>query len=188
MRIKDDIELEIVQCNIVEEKVDAIVSPVDSELSFKGGLSKNVMSQAGQRMQQEISFKKNQWNNRPLDVCAAFVTEGGNLEAKNVILVVTPIHYSFDTPQFNHNLIEICVLNALQLAMHRQAKTVCIPSISTGGACFPMDIVATLTIDTAANWASLNDTGSVKHIKICNFNGEEYETYKRVFNQIKVRM
>lgn len=83
--------------------------------------------------------------------------------------MVTPIHYSFDTPAFNHNLIEICVINALQLAMHQKARTVCFPSISTGGAAFPMDIVATLIIDTAANWASLNDTGTVKEIKICNF-------------------
>lgn len=102
--------------------------------------------------------------------------------------MVCPIHYSIETPEVNHRSIEICIVNALQLAMQMNAKTVCIPSISTGGAMFPMDMVATLIIETCANWASLHETGNIALIKVCNYDREENEVYRRVFNQIKVSM
>ena len=51
MKIKDDIVLEIVKCDILDQEVDAIVNPVDPELSFQEGLSRNTMSKAGQALQ-----------------------------------------------------------------------------------------------------------------------------------------
>ena len=48
MRIKEDIVLEIVKCDILDQQVDVIVNPIDPELSFNEGLSRNTMNKAGQ--------------------------------------------------------------------------------------------------------------------------------------------
>ena len=59
------------------------------------------------------------------------------------------------------------------MAMNLNAKTICIPSMATGGGEFPVDVVATLIIETCANWASLPETGNINYIKLCNFDIEE---------------
>lgn len=96
--------------------------------------------------------------------------------------VVTPIHYTLGTPQLNHDLITMCTMNALQHAMHLGAQNIAIPSMSTGAASFPPDIVATLMIDAAAGWCSLQQTGYVEEINFCLFTQNEYQAYTRVFN------
>lgn len=40
LKIKNEIELEIVNCEILNQQVDVIINPVDPELTFQEGLSK----------------------------------------------------------------------------------------------------------------------------------------------------
>ena len=107
----------------------------------------------------------------------AIITKGYNLPSKYVIHTVGPIIYNQVTKE-KENLLALCYINSLKLAIENNIKTIAFPCISTGEFCFPKDLASKIAIKTVNNF--LNEyKNSFDKIVFNVYSKEDYEIYER---------
>jgi len=72
-------------------------------------------------------------------------TGAGNLPCKNIIHTVGPMYNSY-SKEMAEKLLQCCILNTLEEAKKIQAKSVCVPAISSGIFGFPKDKCAEILL------------------------------------------
>ena len=77
-------QLQLLQVDITEQPVDAIVNAANSQLILGGGVAGAIRRKGGPAIQTECNKKA------PIDVGQAVLTTGGDLKAKYVIHAVGP--------------------------------------------------------------------------------------------------
>jgi O-acetyl-ADP-ribose deacetylase (regulator of RNase III) len=121
--------ISLIEADITELKVDAIVNAANESLLGGGGVDGQIHRVAGPGLLEEC---------RKLSGCPtgqAKITAGYNLPAKWVIHTPGPIWRGGDYQE--DTLLASCYRNSLKLAVKYEAKTVAFPMISTGIYKFP---------------------------------------------------
>ncbi|MCL5023027.1 MAG: macro domain-containing protein, partial [Nitrospirae bacterium] len=121
--------LRLVQGDITERDVDAIVNAANSHLRHGGGVAGAIVKKGGQIIQEEsdrIGF---------VPVGHATVTGAGKLPARYVIHAVGPRMGEGD----EDNKLKQAVLSSLMLASGKGLKSISLPAISSGIFGFPKD-------------------------------------------------
>ena len=120
-------KLILVQGDLTELAVDAIVNAANSGLQLGGGVAGAIRTKGGPSIQEEC--------NRigPIRVGEAVVTGGGNLKASYVIHAVGPVYGEGDEDEKLRN----ATLNSLKRATEKGMKSIAFPAISTGIFGFP---------------------------------------------------
>ncbi|MGC9194873.1 MAG: macro domain-containing protein [Syntrophobacteraceae bacterium] len=115
-------KLLLLQGDITEQAVDAIVNAANSHLQLGGGVAGAIRTRGGPSIQEEC--------NRigPIGVGEAAVTGGGSLKASYVIHAVGPVNGEGDEEQKLRNAI----LNSLESATQKAVGSIAFPAISTG--------------------------------------------------------
>ena len=118
--------IEIIQGDITEADVDAIVNAANNDLQLGGGVAGAIRRKGGPMIQQECD------EIGPITLGGAAITGGGNLKAKYVIHAASMALGGRTTDK---NL-EASTRSSLRRADEKQLKSIAFPAIGTGIAGF----------------------------------------------------
>ena len=116
--------IHILQCDITQLEVDAIVNASNTSLSGGGGVDGAIRRAAGPQLLEAC---------RRLDGCRpgeAKITQGYLLPAKYIIHTVGPVYDGGDKGE--PEILYACYTNSLILAAENQLKTLAFPCIGAG--------------------------------------------------------
>lgn len=166
--------VELVQGDITDLEVDAIVNAANSQLVLGAGVAGAIKRKGGPKIQAECN------NLGPIDVGFAVLTTGGNLPAKHVIHAVGPT----DDMLEKDALLESAVKNSLELAKKYKLESIALPAISTGIFGFPMIPASQIILKTCIKVAK-EDPSTLKSIIICLFDDKSRLVFERTFMDLK---
>jgi len=127
------VAVEIYRGNLLDEKVDAIVNPANSQLLHGGGAARVIAEAAGSKLQDECRAYISEHNE--LKVTQAMHTTAGRLNPPvvYVIHVVGPSAADFSDPVDLHQAVFDSFYNCLLHANnHLEVSSMSIPAISSG--------------------------------------------------------
>ncbi|MDH5769532.1 MAG: macro domain-containing protein [Nitrospirota bacterium] len=164
----------LVQGDITERDVDAIVNAANSHLQHGGGVAGAIVKKGGRVIQEEsnkIGF---------VPVGNAAITGAGKLPCKYVIHAVGPRMGEGD----EDNKLKNAVLNSLRLASEKGLKSISLPGISSGIFGFPKDRCAEILVREALNYIKENQKSSLELIEFCVYDDLTTEYFKKEFDKI----
>jgi len=166
--------LRLVQGDITERDVDAIVNAANSRLQHGGGVAGAIVKKGGQIIQEEsnkIGF---------VPVGRAAITTAGKLPAKFVIHAVGPRMGEGD----EENKLKSAVLNCLRLASEKRLKSISIPAISSGIFGFPKDMCAEILTSESVKFLKENKDISLSIVEFCIYDDTTLSHFKREFDNL----
>ncbi|MDX1583086.1 MAG: macro domain-containing protein [Thermoanaerobaculia bacterium] len=165
------IRIEIIEGDITELEVDAIVNAANSALQHGGGVAGAIVSRGGRSIQDE----SDEIGRVPTG--SAAVTGAGSLPAKWVIHAVGPRMGEGDEDE----KLESATRSALEKADEIGAKSIGFPAISTGIFGYPIERCAEVMLRTVDSFAS--ETETVERVVFCLFGSEALEVFQREYDR-----
>jgi O-acetyl-ADP-ribose deacetylase len=159
--------IEIVEGDITQQAVDAIVNAANESLMAGGGVSGAIHRAAGLGLEEECLKLK--W----CDPGDAKITKGYNLKAKWVIHTVGPV-WEGGHHQEDHVLVK-CYRNCLALTEAYSIKTIAFPAISTGSYEYPLEAATRIAIQEVT--AFLEQHSSLEKVVFVCFDKLTYDCY-----------
>ncbi len=156
-------QLRVVEGDIVEQDVDAIVNAANRAMRGGGGVDGAIHRAAGPRLLDECVERFP----TGLATGQAGWTTGHALRARWVIHVVGP---NYRAGERDRSLLESCYANALAVADEIGASTVAFPLVSAGVYGWPLEDAARAAVDTLRS----ADT-SVREARIVTFGRTTYQ-------------
>ena len=168
-------KIQIIQGDITEQAVDAIVNAANCSLLGGGGVDGAIHRAAGPELLAEC---------RTLNGCAtgqAKITKGYRLPAKYVIHTPGPVWHggSHGEPE----LLASCYRSCLALAREHGCKTVDFPSISTGVYHFPLEKAAEIAISTIAEF--LETAPELQQVRMVCFDARTKAHYDQALARLE---
>ncbi len=160
--------IEIIQGDITESTVDAIVNAANCSLLGGGGVDGAIHRAAGPELLAEC---------RTLHGCEtgrAKITKGYRLPAKFVIHTPGPVWHGGNTGE--EALLASCYRSCLELASENGCRTVDFPSISTGVYHFPLEKASKIAIGTIADY--LNTHPEIERVRMVCFDVRTERFYR----------
>ncbi len=161
-------EIEIVQGDITDLKVDAIVNAANNHLVLGAGVAGAIRKKGGPSIQQECN------NIGPIPVGEAAITGAGNLTAKYVIHAAS----MGDEPVSERSLRD-SVVNSLCRGEEAKIASIAFPAIGTGIGGFSLERCANIMLDLAQQ--HLNGKGhSINRIVFALFREADKNAFEEV--------
>jgi len=135
--------VEVVQGDITEQAVDAIVNAANSTLLGGGGVDGAIHRCGGPAILEECRAVRAEQHPDGLPTGRAVATTAGDLPARWVIHTVGPVYAAVDDPA---ELLASCHVESLRVADELGAKTVAFPAISTGVYGYPIEEAAPVAV------------------------------------------
>jgi len=160
----------IVQGDITEQKVDAIVNAANTSLLGGGGVDGAIHRAAGPELLEEC---------RGLHGCPtgdAKVTRGYRLLARWVIHAVGPVWRGGN--DFEDELLANCYRRSLALAVEKGVRSLAFPAISTGIYGFPLERATRIAVREVRAFLK-NNPGLEQVVFVC-FDQRTHDTYQKV--------
>ncbi len=168
--------IHIVQGDITERQVDAIVNAANSELLGGGGVDGAIHDAAGPELLAEC---------RNLHGCAtgdAKATKAyGISQAKHIVHTVGPIYGSHDGHEAA--LLARCYTRSLQLAVKHGCRSIAFPSISTGAYSYPIEQASRVALTAIRDFVNANPD-SLDLIEIATFSTRDYQKYQQAYREV----
>ncbi|MGV8017876.1 MAG: O-acetyl-ADP-ribose deacetylase [Ignavibacteria bacterium] len=168
--------IKLIQGDITQIKVDAIVNAANSSLLGGGGVDGAIHRIGGKTILEEcIKINEKQGG---CQVGEAVITTAGNLPAKYVIHTVGPI---WNGGTDNEDLLlSNAYRNSLQIAIENNVKTISFPNISTGVYNFPKERAANIALSTVLDYLKSDHT--ITDVIFVCFDKENYDIYNELLN------
>jgi O-acetyl-ADP-ribose deacetylase (regulator of RNase III) len=165
--------IQIVQGDITQLDVDAIVNAANESLLGGGGVDGAIHRAAGPELMEEC---------RKLGGCPtgqAKMTGGYQLKARHVIHTVGPV---YDGGGYGEaELLASCYRESLRLARDAGLTSIAFPCISTGIYGYPKSEACEIAVATVSEWLAKNDLP--REVTFCCFDAEDTELYRRRLGQ-----
>lgn len=167
--------LTLVQGDITQQDVDAIVNAANSSLMGGGGVDGAIHRAGGPQILEECKVYVAQHGRLPTG--EAMITSGGRMKAKHVIHTVGPVWHGGGNGE--DELLANAYRNSLRVAVENNVKTLAFPSISTGIYGFPIERAAKIAVETVKKFVEKNP--SLKEVRIVTFSQSDYDIYRTLF-------
>ncbi len=165
--------IEIIEGDITQLAVDAIVNAANTTLLGGGGVDGAIHRAAGPGLLEEC---------RTLGGCPtghAKITSAYNLPSKFVIHAVGPVWRGGQHDE--EKLLADAYRHSLWIAEHAKLKSIAFPNISTGVYGFPKESAAGIAISTSS--AFLESSRHIVHLIFCIFDPENLQIYRQLLKQ-----
>src|SRR3954468_5969367 len=162
----DNTQLELVEGDITDLEVDAIVNPANDQLQLGTGVAGAIRRKGGPSIQEECD----RIGGTP--VGTAVMTGAGHLKAKRVIHAVGPQMGEGDEDK----KLASAVRAALALADRRGLKSIAVPAISTGNFGFPVERAARIILTEAHRF--LQGGTKLERVVLCLYGQDVFDTFK----------
>ena len=168
--------LELVQGDITELAVDAIVNAANKHLAHGGGVALAIVHKGGLAIQLESTALIARRG--PLATGDAVITGGGKLTVKFVIHTVGPV-WGEQSEDKSDMLLQKAVRNSLMLAVEKGLKSIAFPAISTGIYGFPVERAAPLILGEAVR--RLAGQANLERVIFCLCGEKSYRAFEKAF-------
>ncbi len=165
--------LELVEGDITQQDVDAIVNAANTTLLGGGGVDGAIHRAGGSKILEEC---------RQLGGCPtgeARLTSGGNLKARYVIHTVGPVYRG---GQREAALLASCYRESLKLASNKGIAAIAFPSISTGAYGYPLAEAARIALKTVIDY--LSGHPEIKLARFVLFGKTAFEAYEQALREL----
>ncbi len=173
---KSNKQILIVQGDITQQKVDAIVNAANSSLLGGGGVDGAIHRAAGAELLAEC---------RQIGGCAtgdAKITRGYNLTAKWIIHTVGPVWEGGNYGE--EKLLANCYFNCLEIAKEYKITSLAFPAISTGVYQYPIERATKIAVREVKNYLERENT--IERVIFVCFSLEIYNCYQTAIKEITI--
>ena len=164
--------LELIQGDITQAAVDAVVNAANSELIGGGGVDGAIRRAGGDEIERACAEIRKREGGCPTG--KAVITPGGNLHARYVIHTVGPIWEGGNSGEAE--LLVSCYKESLHLAVENNIQSIAFPSISTGIYGYPTEKAALVALNTVKEFIRDNDAAP-ESIQFVLFDDATYTDY-----------
>ncbi len=167
----------VVQGDITQQHVDAIVNAANEHLAHGGGVAAAIVRAGGRVIQDE----SDDWVRRhgPLRPGQAAVTTGGALHARWVVHVVGP---RYRETQDNEGLLRQAVTAALDAAAEVGATSVALPAISAGIFGYPRDEATRVIVSAVRDWTETHPD-ALETVLLVGFDAGTAESFRAALDE-----
>ena len=163
--------LEIVQGDITEEQVDAIVNAANSHLQHGAGVAGAIVRKGGYEIQRESSLWVSQHG--PVTHDKPAYTSAGRLPCRYVIHAVGPVWGEGDEEAKLAGAVEGCLKLAEQLGL----SSIALPAISTGIFGFPKELAAQIFMRVIREHFAENPASGLSLVRITLYDNPTLEAF-----------
>jgi O-acetyl-ADP-ribose deacetylase len=164
--------IELMQGNIVNCDVDAIVNAANSSLLGGGGVDGAIHRAAGKELVTECYT---------LNGCKtgdAKITKGYRLKARHVIHTVGPVYGTPNAPE----LLVSAYRRSLEVARENGLLSIAFPAVSTGAYGYPMQEAARIALKTICDAAASQTQPET--IQFVLFDASAFDTFEKVLKRL----
>jgi O-acetyl-ADP-ribose deacetylase len=164
-------QISIVEGDITDQVVDAIVNAANSSLLGGGGVDGAIHRRGGPEILAQCRALRDGKYADGLPPGQAVATTAGRLHAQWVIHTVGPV---YSTSEDRSEILASCYRSSLQVADHLGARSIAFPAISAGIYRWPMDDAARIAVGTV----KAADT-KVEDVRFVLFGPEAYAAFSK---------
>jgi O-acetyl-ADP-ribose deacetylase (regulator of RNase III) len=165
----------LVEGDITEQRVDAIVNAANSSLMGGGGVDGAIHRRGGPAILAECREIRRTSYPNGLPTGKAVATAAGDLPARWVIHTVGPV---FSRSEDRSALLAACHTESLKVADELAAKTVAFPAISTGVYGYPLELAAPVAIRAVREAET-----TVEEVRFVLLGLSAYEAFERALGE-----
>lgn len=160
--------IRLIQGDLTELAVDAIVNAANASLVLGGGVAGAIRTKGGPSIQEECNRLGG------TTVGQAVVTGAGNLKARYVIHAVGPRYGEGKEDE----KLRGATLNSMKRATEKGMRSIAFPAISTGIFGFPKDRCADIMLETIRSYLETEET-SLDEVILCLWAKEDLDLFSR---------
>jgi O-acetyl-ADP-ribose deacetylase (regulator of RNase III) len=168
-----DKQIQLVQGDLTELQVDAIVNAANAQLILGAGVAGAIRTKGGPSIQEECGRIGG------TTVGQAVITGGGHLMARYVVHAVGPRYGEGDEDE----KLRQATLNSLHRATEKALTSIAFPAISTGIFGFPKDRCARIMLSTVRDYLS-NETTTLERIIFCLWSAEDLAIFQQTLQAL----
>lgn len=178
IKIKNNRVLTLIEGDITQRNVDAIVNPANSYLQHGGGVAGAIVRKGGdiiQKESNEIGF---------VEVGSSVITSSGALPCRAIIHTVGPRMGEGNEDKKLTKAINSC----LELGLQKGFKSISIPAISSGIFGFPKDRCAKILVNETFTFLERLDSlsGEIQMVvEFCILGDDTIQAFQYEFNKLK---
>ncbi len=165
-------KIRILQGDLTEMAVDAIVNAANNDLQLGGGVAGAIRRKGGPAIQQECDAIGS------IPVGGAAISGGGNLKAKFVIHAASMSLGGSTTAA----ALRSSTAHALRIAAERGLRSIAFPAVGTGIAGFPMRECAEIMLREAV--AHLEKSSSLEEVDFVLFDDTATSVFRQVWDEM----
>ncbi len=169
-------EVELVQGDITQQQVDAIVNAANARLAGGGGVDGAIHRAAGPALMKETREKYPEG----CPTGSAVATGAGKLNAKYVFHAVGPIWRGGQRGE--RELLQSAYRRCLELAVEHDCESIAFPAISTGAYGYPVDQAAEAALEVVRDF--LLENGKPRKVRFVLFDQGTYGAFARVLESM----
>lgn len=176
-QLSPQMRFQIVQGDITQEAVDAIVNAANAHLQHGGGVAGAIARAGGA----EITTESKAWvaQHGPVEHAKPAFTTAGKLPCRYVIHAVGPIWGSGE----ENAKLAAAVTGSLERADELELNSLALPAISTGIFGYPLPRAAKVIFDTVRNYAVSHTDTHLSIVRLVLYGGPVIKTFINTWDE-----